>query len=336
MPATTTTSTKLIITREDSVRVLTVTPVGLMGPPGPCGGILIDVSGGILGVCGSTGINVSDNIQGTQFISLDLSDPGIVPPYTPSSHTAFTSLSADSGTARKVAFLQSDGGITFDYIRNYDVFKQNEFLLQINSFNIAALGNTRLIGQQANTILLNGMVASISYTNSDQITSASITTDNTAGGFPQILVSPYTTYTFDSGDTLTYPASPGGSRTLTLNVTGTNNNTSSTYVITFVNNVYYAVSSNSAASVSQIVSSGTTVLSNSKARSFTVSAGTGEYIYYSYPSRLGTATFTVGGFAGGFSLISTESHTNSNGYAESYYVYRSEQTGLGSTTVTVS
>ena len=335
MPATTT-STKLIITREDSVRVLTVTPVGLMGPPGPCGGLLIDISGGIIGVCGSTGINVTAPILGEQFISLDLTDPGLVPPYTPSSHTAFTSLSADTGTARKVAFLQSDGGITFDYIRNYDVFKQNEFLLQINSFNIAALGNTRLIGQPANTLQLNGMIASISYTNSDQIISATITTDNTAGGFPQTLSSPYTSYTFDSGDALVFPNSPGQSRTLTLNVTGVNNSPSSTFTITFVNNVYYSTSSLSAASVPQIVSAGTTILSNSKARSFTVNAGTGEYIYYSYPSRVGTASFTVGGFAGGFQLISTESHTNSAGYTENYYIYRSDNSSLGSIKVTVS
>ena len=333
MPATTTTSTKLIITREDSVRVLTVTPVGLMGPPGPCGGILIDVSGGILGVCGSTGINVSDNIQGTQFISLDLSDPGLVPPYTPSSHTAFTSLSADSGTARKVAFLQSDGGITFDYIRNYDVFKQNEFLLQINSFSFN-VGPNLLIGSSGDFYTLNGAIATASYSKSVNSATISINTANQSG-FPQTLTTPFTTYTFDNQDYFTYP-SVGGSRIFTLTAIGETNTATSTYTLTFVNNVYYATSNIADATVSEIVSAGTTVLSNSKARSFTVNAEIGEYIYYSYPSRLGTATFTVGGFAGGFSLISTESHTNSNGYAESYYVYRSEQTGLGSTTVTVS
>ena len=332
MPATTTTSTKLIITREDSVRVLTVTPVGLMGPPGPCGGILIDVSGGILGVCGSTGINVSDNIQGTQFISLDLSDPGLVPPYTPSSHTAFTSLSADSGTARKVAFLQSDGGITFDYIRNYDVFKQNEFLPQINSFSFN-IGPNILIGPSNNVYSLNGVIATASY--SKPVNSATITI-NTANqsGFPQILTTPFTTYTFNNQDYFNYP-SINGTRIFTLTAIGDTNTETSTYTLTFVNNVYYAVSSNSAASVS-IVSAGTTVLSNSKARSFTVNAGSGEYIYYSYPSRLGTASFTVGGFAGGFQLISTESYTNSAGYTENYYIYRSDNSSLGSTTVTVS
>ncbi len=331
MPATTT-STKLIITREDSVRVLTVTPVGLMGPPGPCGGLLIDVSGGIIGVCGSTGINVSTPVQGTQFISLDLSDPGLVPSYTPNSHTAFTSLSADSGTARKVAFLQSDGGITFDYIRNYDVFKQSEFLLQINSFSFN-VGPNILIGPSNAVYSLNGAVATVSYSKS--VNSATITI-NTAqqSGFPQTLVSPFTTYTFDNEDYFNYPGI-NGTRVFTLTAIGDTNTATSTYTLTFVNNVYYATSNNAAATVSQI-SAGTTVLSNNKARSFTVTAGTGEYIYYSYPSRLGTASFTVGGFAGGFSLISTQSHINSAGYTEDYYVYRSDNSSLGSTTVTVS
>ena len=332
MPATTT-STKLIITREDSVRVLTVTPVGLMGPPGPCGGLLINVAGGIVGVCGSTGINVTAPILGEQFISLDLTDPGLVPPYTPSSHTAFTSLSADSGTARKVAFLQSDGGITFDYIRNYDVFKQSEFLLQINSFTFN-VGPNILIGPSNAVYSLNGAVATVSYSKS--VNSATINI-NTAqqNGFPQTLVSPFTTYTFDNQDYFNYPL-VNGTRVFTLTAIGDTNTATSTYTLTFVNNVYYATSSFSAATVSQIVSAGTTTLSNNKARSFTVTAGTGEYIYYSYPSRLGTASFTVGGFAGGFSLISTQSHTNSAGYTEDYYVYRSDNSSLGSTTVTVS
>jgi hypothetical protein len=324
---------KLVITRDESVRVLTVTPVGLMGPPGPCGGLLIDVSGGIIGVCGSTGINVSSPVQGTQFISLDLSDPGLVPSYTPSSHTAFTSLSADSGTARKVAFLQSDGGITFDYIRNYDVFKQSEFLLQINSFTFN-VGPNILIGSSNSVYSLDGAIATASYSKS--VNSATITI-NTANqlGFPQTLTTPFTNYTFDNQDYFSYP-SINGTRVFTLTAIGDTNTATSTYTLTFVNNVYYATSSISAATVSQIISAGTTVLSNSRARTFSVTAGLGEYIYYSYPSRLGVATFTVGGFAGGFSLISTESHTNSAGYTENYYVYRSEQTGLGFTTVTVS
>jgi hypothetical protein len=333
-------STKLIITREDSVKVLTVTPIGLMGPPGPCGGLLIDVSGGIIGVCGSTGINVSSPVQGEQFISLDLSDPGLVAPYSPSSHTAFTSLSADTGTARKIAFLQSDGGITFDYIRNYDIFKPSEFLLQISSFTIPSLSTTQLIGSGTN-LELNSKTASASYTQTVSSATISIlnfneTTDTTSGGFPQTLTTPFTTYNFDSGDSIWYPASPGTQKILRLTAVGASNTATSDITLTFVNNVYYAVNTSASASenIGNIVTN--PVLSNTRVRTFTVNAGTNEYIYYSYPSRLGTATFTVGGFEGGFSLISTQTHINSLGFSESYYVYRSDNTGLGNTTVVVS
>jgi hypothetical protein len=337
-----TTSYELVITRDDSTRIIVVSSaIGIAGPPGPCGGLVIDVSGGIVGVCGSTGINVTAPVLGEQFISLDLTDPGIVDPYTPLTHTAFTSASADTGTARKIAFLQADGGITFDYIRNYDVFKPSDFLLQISSFTISSLSTTQLIGS-GTSLELNGKIASASYTQPVNSASISIlnsngTTDTTSGGFPQILTTPFTTYNFDSGDSIWYPASPGTQKILRLTAVGASNTATSDITLTFVNNVYYGVNTSTSANITTILAgSSSTVLSNSKARTFTVNAGTNEYIYYSYPSRLGTATFTVGGFEGGFSLISTESHTNSLGFNENYYVYRSDNKSLGSTTVVVS
>lgn len=337
-----TTSYELVITRDDSTRIIVVSSaIGIAGPPGPCGGLVIDVSGGIVGVCGSTGINVTAPVLGEQFISLNLTDPGIVDPYTPLSHTAFTSASADTGTARKIAFLQADGGITFDYIRNYDVFKPSDFLLQISSFTISNLSTTQLIGN-ATFLQLNSKIASASYT--QNVNSATISILNSSGteennnhaGFPQTLVNPFTSYNFDSGDSISYPASPGTSKILRLTAVGASNTATSDITLTFVNNVYYAVNTSTSASENLANILTNAVPSNNRARTFTVSAGTNEYIYYSYPSRLGTATFTVGGFEGGFSLISTQSHINSLGFTENYYVYRSDNKSLGSTTVVVS
>lgn len=99
--------------------------------------------------------------------------------------------------------------------------------------------------------------------------------------------------------------------------------------ITFCNRVRYGVG----ASMSDI---GIGELSNSKSRTFTVTAGAGEYIWYMVPKRLGTCTFKAGGFDGGFPLYSTEALTNSSGYTEDYYIYRSDNQNLGNTTVTVS
>ena len=77
-------------------------------------------------------------------------------------------------------------------------------------------------------------------------------------------------------------------------------------------------------------------LTNSIPNTFTVSPGAGQYIVYAYPSRLGTATFSVGGFAGGFNPAVTASVTNASGYTENYSVYSSVNSNLGSTTVVVT
>jgi hypothetical protein len=70
---------------------------------------------------------------------------------------------------------------------------------------------------------------------------------------------------------------------------------------------------------------------------FTVNAAAGEKIYFACPTRYGAATFTYGGFAGGFILRSNAiSVTNALGFTENYQLYESVSAGLGSTTVTVS
>jgi hypothetical protein len=69
---------------------------------------------------------------------------------------------------------------------------------------------------------------------------------------------------------------------------------------------------------------------------FTVTAGAGQYIWFCYPKRLGTVTFWVGGFEGGFEAVQTVSLTNINGWSEDYYCYRSTNANLGSTAVTTT
>lgn len=73
------------------------------------------------------------------------------------------------------------------------------------------------------------------------------------------------------------------------------------------------------------------------ARTFTVTAGVGAHIYYAFRSGYGTPTFYVGGFEGGFEQIAAAVPvTNANGFTENYDVWRSVQSNLGTTTVTVS
>ena len=74
-------------------------------------------------------------------------------------------------------------------------------------------------------------------------------------------------------------------------------------------------------------------LGDSKAKTFTVNAAAGQYIWYAIPHSFGTPTFKVGGFEGGFNLVKTFDHTNASGATVSYDVWQSTNAGLGNTTV---
>ena len=131
----------------------------------------------------------------------------------------------------------------------------------------------------------------------------------------------------------TYPASPG-SKTWTLNSEKTTETDTDVVTINFYNRRFWGVTTvTSGYTETDVEGLASNELSNSKAKTFSVTAGASEYILYAYPSRLGTATFTVGGFEGGFNSPETVSVTNASGYTENYYVYRSVNSNLGSTTV---
>lgn len=123
--------------------------------------------------------------------------------------------------------------------------------------------------------------------------------------------------------------------TYTLKAVSENNIEKSRSVsIKFYNGIFYG-KSNSTTYDAALINSLTKVLSDSKARTVTINAGAGEYIYYCVPSRLGTCSFNVGGFDGGFSKVTTVSFTNSNSFTENYDIYKSDNANLGNTTVVV-
>ena len=128
-----------------------------------------------------------------------------------------------------------------------------------------------------------------------------------------------------------------GNKTYKLTVTDERDTSvSRTTTVTFLNGIYYGVGAvNTNNTNNAFIQSLTKVLSDTRVRDFTVTANTGEYIFYCIPSRLGTPTFFVGGFEGGFDLLKNITYTNPSGYEEDYAVYRSVQTGLGKTTVNV-
>lgn len=111
---------------------------------------------------------------------------------------------------------------------------------------------------------------------------------------------------------------------------------SKTASIQWLNGVYTGAAAAPAAIDSAFIRTLTKSLQSGKDKTFTVNAATGAYIWYACPVRYGTPNFNVGGFDGGFLLAEAFDFTNSSGYTEEYQVWRSDNAGLGSTTVKVS
>jgi len=120
------------------------------------------------------------------------------------------------------------------------------------------------------------------------------------------------------------------STSYTLNVSDGQTSASKSVSVSFANRIYYG-----AAADLTTVTALTSLLSNNPERTITVDAGTGQYIIYAIPSRLGDVTFFVSGFEGGFEDPETQTLTNQSGYQETYKVYRSTRAGLGETTISI-
>ena len=109
---------------------------------------------------------------------------------------------------------------------------------------------------------------------------------------------------------------------------------SKTVQLSFANGLYYGTSSSTNYN-SELISSLTKIITNTKARNVTVNAADNEYIYICMPTRLGTPTFFIGGFEGGLEKMATISFANTYSYSEDYDIYRSDMIGLGDTTITI-
>lgn len=132
-----------------------------------------------------------------------------------------------------------------------------------------------------------------------------------------------------TGNTKQYTGVTTGT-TYTLNVSDGQTSASKSVSVSFANRIYYGA----AADLSNVTAL-TSLISNDPERTITVDAGTGEYIIYAIPARLGDVTFFVSGFEGGFEEPVEQSLTNSSGYQETYKVYRSTRASLSETTIEI-
>ena len=116
----------------------------------------------------------------------------------------------------------------------------------------------------------------------------------------------------------------------TLSVTDGHSQDSKQAGVTTSTRIYYGVD----VDLSHVTSL-QSIVSENKNRTFTVTAGPGQYIIYAYPKRLGLSEFWVEQFEGGFDPPVEQTLTSGSGHSEVYYVYKSEQPNLGETTVEV-
>ena len=188
--------------------------------------------------------------------------------------------------------------------------------LKINSFTNNV--NTAEIGSTVNSVIL-------SWTLSEEAASVSIDGESQSTG------------TSGSKSYTNLGLTHDQHKTWILRVTGKNSSViEKTTTISFLNGVYYGTSTEPAIVNSAFILGLTKELRSSKRTSIDVTADAGEYVYYCVPTRFGTCRFSVDGFTGGFALVDTISFTNASGYAEDYYVYRSDYAGLGAISVTIA
>lgn len=109
-----------------------------------------------------------------------------------------------------------------------------------------------------------------------------------------------------------------------------------TTTISFYNGIYYGVGAEITTVTNTFIQTLTKKLQASRVTEFTVTSDSGKYIYFAIPASYGEPTFTVGGFTGGFYKLSTLNYTNPSGFSENYNVYRSVNSDLGTTKVSVS
>lgn len=227
------------------------------------------------------------------------------------------SLSDLTGTASGTVLISTDGTITKRKLRDSDILPD----FAVSTFSVGS--STALVGSTVTT-------PSFTATYNDTVDSA-VLTDN-YGTASATLNSPFTSFS-STGSFV--KNTPGQSVTFTLTAISSGYTATKTTNITWYNYRFYGVSASGAATES-FIESLTAELSNSKSKTLSVTAGIGQKIYYAYPTRLGTATFTVGGFEGGFNLLDTISVTNSSEYTENYYLYESTNANLGATTVVIT
>ena len=253
----------------------------------------------------------------------------------------FSSLTLDTGITD---VLKATAGVVSEVgspIKNYTLLWNGTTAVWAEqgtsfTFSNASFTDNQTATQEigTGTFLAIGATSFTATYNNGPATSGSvqIVSGTTAWTSALDMGSPYTGPTA-STEAVSYPASPTAIRFRLTASDGTDTDTSDV-TITLNNNRFWGVTSKTSgfteADVEGLAGS---ELSNSKDKTFSNTAGAGEYILWASRKALGTVSFSVDGFSGGFQAPETVSITNASGYTEDFYVYRSTNLNLGTITV---
>lgn len=309
----------------------------------------------VMGITGGIGITVSGP-DGIVEVSIRLDEPDIGTPYFTTQHIAPTIFSGDTGPARKVAFLQENGSVSFDYIKNYDVFRKSEFQFDILSYDIPGL-SPQLAGAPGTNFQLNTYIANMTYNQAASAGTIKISNATSVveyAGFPAAIETlGLATFNFTGIHTLVNKLLTYGNvgtntdfYTIQIGITGTNTDGAEVYKtkdynLYFYNYIFYGQSQQT--SITTLPSTLTPVLNGS--RTFTINTTIQQdnaspyYLYYAYPTRFGSAIFrdNATNIEGGFQQQQDGvEYINARGYSELYSVWRSEQGNLGIVSISVT
>lgn len=209
------------------------------------------------------------------------------------------------------------------------------------TFDIASFSDNQTATQEigTGTFLAIGAISFTASYNNGPATSGSvqITSGTTAWSSALDMGSPNYTGPTVSTEAVSYPTNPGTAIRFRLTASDGVDNDTSDVTITLNNKRFWGVTTKTSgfteADVEGLAGS---ELSNSGSKTFNSTTGSGEYVLWASRTALGTRTFTVGGFEGGFQSPETVSITNASGYTEDYYVYRSTNSNLGTISVVVN
>lgn len=254
--------------------------------------------------------------------------------------SAFTTWASQTGGARKVLMKDDANNAVWAYIKSYDVFTP----AQILTFSVS-------------TGTLMVMAAGQTYTDTPSFTltyqgTASACSIDISGGevnptdYPYSLSSPYTSGT----GPVVYAKTSIGTWTYTASATVDSQACTKTAYVYYYNEYRYGQTTTSSGYTDTDVDgfassalSNTTFTGTGSAKlSLAVNITSGNYFVFAMPSRLLGTGIAFKDHATGFAIdmsaaspYTVSNRTSARAFSETFYVYRSTNTGLGSITIDI-